>query len=69
MAAPFDDSDTASDKTIRTVDQLAQSMYKTVCTKVRELSSRHPNRKVVLVGWHTTSIINCQVSSGKQVID
>ena len=60
VVAPSDGA--AENESSQTIEQLSQCMFRTICAKVRDLASRNPNRKVVLVGWHTTSVVNCQVS-------
>ncbi|XP_076813872.1 uncharacterized protein LOC143460302 isoform X1 [Clavelina lepadiformis] len=67
VASTSDDGDGSRDKSNPTVEELADDMLSTICKKVHEISARHPQRKIVLVGWHVTSLFNCHVALLEEV--
>ncbi|XP_002127270.2 uncharacterized protein LOC100178064 [Ciona intestinalis] len=67
VGATMDDNDGNTDKASWTVQELAETTLRNVCNRVRELSVRNANRKVVLIGWHTASLINCHVALTEHV--
>lgn len=45
-----------------TVEEITVKMLQLICKKISELRTRHTSRKIVLVGWHTSSLFNTYVS-------
>jgi len=44
------------------ISDVAQNLLRAICWKIREVKSRFSDRKVILIGWNSTSIINCYAS-------
>nr|CAB3257871.1 KAT8 regulatory NSL complex subunit 3-like [Phallusia mammillata] len=62
-----DETDNMAEKLKWSVHDLAGQTLNNIRKRIRELSAKHPTRKIVLLGWHTASLLNCHACLKEKV--